>query len=167
MCWCVDHKLLQSRLWVRVPLETSPLLQVLDDGDLAAVGVLGAEAVEVQAAVAAQGSRGRREGERQVGVQLALALALPFPLPLPLLAKVDGERALARRHVLVHGRVHAQLRRQLALDGGGALELVVDVDAQPPPRLFELRRDVGGPLGRVRPELPHLGRGGRGGGGGV
>lgn len=131
-------------------LSSHSSFQIFDDGDLPPVGVIRAEAVQVEAAVPGQGPGDGAEGQSHVGVRLSV------------LVQVGRQRPLARGHLLVDGRVDAQLRRQLALDGRRALELVVDVDAEPPPGLLELRRHVGRPLGRVGPKLPHLQRGAEG-----
>lgn len=52
--------------------------------------------------------------------------------------------------------VPGKLRGQLPLDGGGALELVVDLHTQAPPGLLELGCDVGRPLSGMSSELSHL-----------
>lgn len=52
--------------------------------------------------------------------------------------------------------VQAQAPALHAADGGRALQLVVDLHAEPPPRLPELGRHVGLPLGRVGLDLTHL-----------
>lgn len=118
--------------------------EVFDDGDLPPIGVVRAEAVQVEAAVPGQGARSRAERECHVGGNISV------------LVQVDRQRPLSGSHFLVDGCVDAQLGGQLTLDGCGALELVIDVDAESPPRLFELRRHVGRPLGRVSSKLPHL-----------
>lgn len=130
--------------WFFSPSRSS--FEVFDDGDLPPIGVVRAEAVQVEAAVPGQGARDRAERECHVGGNISV------------LVQVDRQRPLAGGHFLVDGCVDAQLGGQLALDGRGALELVIDVNAESPPRLFELRRHVGRPLGRVSPKLPHLQR---------
>jgi len=120
--------------------------EIFDDGDLLPVSVLRAEAVQVEAAIPGQAPRDGTEGESQVGVGLSV------------LAQAAGQRPLARGHLLVEGRVHSQLGRQLALDGCGALEFVIDVNAESSPGLFELCRHVRCPLGRVSSKLPNLQR---------
>lgn len=105
-------------------------------GDVAPVGILRAEAVEEEAAVAYQ---------REAWIRLSVV------------SQVDRKRSLAWRHLLADWRVvEAKLGRELALDGSGTLELVVDVNAEAAARLFEFGRDVGRPFSGVRSELAHL-----------
>lgn len=52
--------------------------------------------------------------------------------------------------------VDSKFCRELPFDGGGALELVVDLHAQAPSSLLELGGDVGCPLCSVGSELPDL-----------
>lgn len=122
------------------------LFEVFDDGNLPPIGVFRAEAIQVETAVPGKGARNRAERECHVGGNISL------------LIQVDRQCPLAGGHFLVDGCVDAQLGGQLALDGRGALELVIDVDAESPPRLFEFRRHIGRPLGRVSSKLPHLQR---------
>lgn len=119
-------------------------LQILDDGDLPPVGAIWAQAVHVEAAVPGQAAHHGTEGQRPPGGRVSV------------LVHVGRQRPLARRHLLAERRVDAQLGGQLALDGGGALELVVDVNAEASPRLLELCRHVCRPLGRVSSELTDL-----------
>lgn len=105
-------------------------------GDVTPVGVFRAEAVEEEAAVACQ---------REAWIRLSV------------FSKVDRERPLSRSHLLADRCiVEPELSRELALDGSGTLELVVDVNAEAPTSLFEFSRNVGRPLGRMRSELTHL-----------
>lgn len=109
---------------------------MFNNGDVTPVGVFRAETVEEQAAVA--GQRKRR-------------------IHLSVVSQVDRKRSLAQRHLLADwGVVEAELSRELALDGSGTLELVIDVNAEAATRLFELRRNVGRPLGSMRSKLAHL-----------
>lgn len=102
-------------------------LQILDDGDLPPVGVIRTQTVHVEAAVSGQAAHHRTEGKSHIGRNVSV------------LVHVGRQRPLARGHFLVYRRVDAQLGGQLALDGGGALELVIDVDAESSPGLLELR----------------------------
>lgn len=119
-------------------------LQILDDGDFPPVGVIRAQAVHVEAAVSGQAAHHRTEGESHIGGSVSV------------LVHVRRQRPLAGGHFLVYRRVDAQLGGQLALDGGGALELVIDVNAESSPGLLELRRHVCRPLGSVSSELTDL-----------
>lgn len=76
----------------------SSSFQIFDDGDLPPVGVVRAEAVQVEAAVPGQGPRDRTEGQSHVGVGLSV------------LIQVGRQRPLAGGHLLVDGRVDSQLR---------------------------------------------------------
>lgn len=67
---------------------------------------------------------------------------------------VHWQCSLAGGQVLVV--VDSQFCRELPLDGGGPLELVVDLHAQAPSRLLELGGDVGRPLCSMGSELPDL-----------
>lgn len=102
-------------------------LQILDDGDFSPVSVIRAQAVHVEAAVSGQAAHHRAEGESHIGGSVSV------------LVHVSRQRPLAGGHFLVYRRVDAQLGGQLALDGGGALELVIDVNAESSPGLLELR----------------------------
>lgn len=144
VCVCVCLSSVLPDVFFFPPARSS--FEVFNDGDLPPIGVVRAEAVQVEAAVPGKGARNRAERECHVGGNISV------------LVQVDRQRPLAGGHFLVDGCVDAQLGGQLALDGRGALELVIDVDAESPPRLFELRRHVGRPLGRVSSKLPHLQR---------
>lgn len=102
-------------------------LQILDDGDFPPVGVIRTQAVHVEAAVPGQAAHHGTEGESHIGGSVSV------------LEHVRRQRPLAGGHFLVYRRVDAQLGGQLALDGGGALELVIDVNAESSPGLLELR----------------------------
>lgn len=52
--------------------------------------------------------------------------------------------------------ISSQFCRELPLDGGGTLELVINLHTQSPPGFFEFGCDVGCPLSSVRSELSHL-----------
>lgn len=119
-------------------------LQSLDDGDLPPVGVIRTQAVHVEAAVPGQAAHHGTEGQGHTAGSVSV------------LVHVGRQRPPARGHFLADARVDAQLGGQLALDGGSALELVVDVHAEPSPGLLELRGDVRRPLGSVSSELTHL-----------
>lgn len=69
---------------------------------------------------------------------------------------IHGQGPPARSQLLVV--VPGELRGQLPFNGGGALELVVDLHAQAPPGLLELGRHVGRPLSGMGSELSHLER---------
>lgn len=109
------------------PSECFCSLQVLDDGDLLPVGEIRTQAVHVEAAVPGQAAHHGTEGKSHIGGSVSV------------LVHVSRQRPLARGHFLADRRVDAQLGGQLALDGGGALELVIDVDAESSPGLLELR----------------------------
>lgn len=96
------------------------LLEVFDDGDVSSLGV---EAIHDQTTV---------PGQRYLQ---ALRRRLPLAL-VPLVAEVDGNCSLGQSQL--GRRAQSQVRGQFAFDGGGALELVVDLDAHTPPGLFEL-----------------------------
>lgn len=119
-------------------------LQILDDGDLPPVGVIWTQAVHVEAAVPGQAAHHRTEGKSHTGGSFSV------------LVHVSRQRPLARGHFLADRRGDAQLGGQLALDGGGALEPVIDVNAESSPGLLELRRHVCRPLGSVSSELTDL-----------
>lgn len=67
---------------------------------------------------------------------------------------VHWQCSLAGGQVLVV--VDSKFCRELPFDGGGPLELVVDLHTQAPPSLLELGGDVGRPLCSVGSELPDL-----------
>lgn len=135
---CVPH-------WRRPqPSERFCSLQILDDGDLPPVGVLWTQAIHVEAAVSGQAAHHGTEGEGHAGGSVSV------------LVQVRRQRPLARGHFLAERGVDAQLGGQLALDGGGALELVIDVNAESSPGLLELCGHVCRPLCGVSSELPHL-----------
>lgn len=67
---------------------------------------------------------------------------------------VHWQRSLAGGQVLVV--VDSEFCRELPFDGGGPLELVVDLHAQAPSCLLELGSDVGRPLCSMGSELPDL-----------
>lgn len=52
--------------------------------------------------------------------------------------------------------VSSQFCGELPLYGGGTLELVINLDTQPPPGFLEFGRDVGCPLSSMGSELSHL-----------
>lgn len=52
--------------------------------------------------------------------------------------------------------VSSQFCRELPLNGGGTLELVINLHAQPPPGFLKFSRDVGRPLSSMGSELSHL-----------
>lgn len=120
--------------------------KVFNDGDLPPVSAVWAEAIQIQAAVPGQGACDWTQGDGHVGGGV------------PVLVQVRRQRPLARGHFLADGRVDGQLRGQLALDGRGALELVVDVDAEPSPGLLELCRHVCRPLGGMSSKFTDLQR---------
>lgn len=126
------------------PAECVRSLQILDDGDLPPVGVVWTQAVHVEAAVSGQAARHRTEGQSHIRGSVSVFV------------HVSRQRPLARGHFLADRRVDAQLGGQLALDGGGALELVIDVNAESSPGLLELCRHVCRPLGSVSSELTDL-----------
>jgi len=114
------------------------LLEVFDDRDVPSLGV---QAVHEQTFVSSQ----RRHQ--------ALQLRLPL-LPVQFVVEVD-RRGPPGQSELGAG-AESKIGGQFSFDGGGALELVVDLDADAPPRLFELGRDVSRPLCSVSPDLSHL-----------
>lgn len=114
------------------------LLEVFDDGDVPPLGV---QTVGDQPAVP-----GRRDLQ-------ALQSSLPLAVP-PLVGEVDRNCSLGQGEL--GRRAQPQVCGQFALDGSGALELVVDLHAHASPSLFELCGDVGRPLCRVGSDLSHL-----------
>lgn len=133
-----------TRWWCPRPAGRFSSLQSLDDGDLPPVCVIRTQAVHVDAAVPGQAAHHGTEGQSHTGGSVFV------------LVHVGRQRPPARGHFLADRRVDAQLGGQLALDGGGALELVVDVNAESSPCLLELRGHVRRPLGSVSSELTHL-----------
>lgn len=122
-----EHEPSATTCAVPQPAGCLPSLQILDDGDFPPVGVIRTQAVHVEAAVPGQAAHHGTEGESHIGGSVSV------------LEHVHRQRPLAGGHFLVYRRVDAQLGGQLALDGGGALELVIDVDAESSPGLLELR----------------------------
>lgn len=72
---------------------------------------------------------------------------------------VHGQGPPTRCQLLVV--VPSQFCGELPLNGGGALELVINLHTQPPPGFLELGRDVGCPLSSMGSELSHLEHTGR------
>lgn len=99
------------------------ILFLLELSDNCRVFSLRVKAIQDQTTVSGQRHR--------QGLQRGLPLVL-----VPFVSEVDGDGPLWQSEL--RGRAEAQLRRQFAFNGGGTLELIVDLDAHPPPSLFEL-----------------------------
>lgn len=67
---------------------------------------------------------------------------------------VDGQGPLARSQVLAV--VYCHLCRELPFDGGGPLELIINLHTQPPSGFFELCSDIGCPFSCMSSELTYL-----------
>lgn len=67
---------------------------------------------------------------------------------------VDRQGPLARSQVLAV--IYCHLCRELPFDGGGPLELIVDLHTQAPSGFFELCSDIGRPFSCMSSELSHL-----------